>query len=417
MLVLVLALALGSATGWCAPGSLGGHIKVQQQFLASDPDSLASTLGYAHARETSLDLRLIGKLGAGRFGFDADYLLQAGTGSAVEYAERLAELEPDLFVDREQTNWLPLDDRLGDDARSDARTDARQSLDRFSATLTTESWVLRLGRQAHSWGNGIVFRPFDIFDPFAPDIIDDSYKPGIDALYVQRLFANGSDVVLLAVPRRDPVTGALASAESSTAVKWHQFGAKLQLDWLLARDYRDTVAGFGISGPLGDAVWRLSVVPVRLDDGGTRTSLVVNFEHAWQWKSRNVSGFVEYFRNGFGRDDREYTLDDLEPALVARLARGQLFDTGRNYVAAGLRIQATALIEIDPVIFFNVDDRSALALLRGSYSLGENSSLDFGLRAAVGPAGTEFGGLPTSAGSGVVFAPSARIYGRLAHFF
>jgi hypothetical protein len=392
---------------------LGGHIKGQEQYLSSPAESLATALGHRRSSAGSLDLRIVGSLAAGRFAFEADYLLQALAGSAVGLQNGLESRDPELFIDRAETQWLPLDDTITD---SEERR-AVQSLDRFSVSYSTERWVFKLGRQAYSWGNGIVFRPFDIFDPFAPDVLDDSYKPGIDSAYMQRLFADGSDVAALLVPRRNPVTGDVERSASSAAVKWHQFGGTLQTDWLIARDYLDTVAGLGLSGALGQAVWRLSLVPVWLDAGGTRTSLVVNIEHAWQWWTKNVSGFLEYFRNGFGRADRGYALDALDPELVERLARGQVFNTGRDYLAGGLRIELTPLLEIDPVLLFNLHDRSALALVRGSYSIAQNLSLDFGLRRGIGPSGTEFGGLPTSAGSAVLETPPTRAYARIAYYF
>ena len=404
-------LALASVVAASQP--LRGHIKGQQEFLSAPADSLADSLVGGDSRATSLNLRLIGQWSKGHLTFDADYVLEAAGGSAVELQNRLEAVAPGLFIDRADSNWLPLDDEISDDNRKRAR----QSLDRFSFSYTTEDWVFKLGRQAYTWGNGIVFKPFDLFDPFSPDVIDDSYKPGIDAIYTQRLFKDGSDVVALIVPRRDVETGQVSSAASSAAIKWHRFGTNLQTDWLIARDYRDIVAGFGISGSLGEAVWRLSLVPVWLDAGGTRTSLVVNFEHAWQWRDRNVSGFVEYYRNGFGRADRDYALDELSGPLVARLARGQTFNTGRDYVAGGLRMELTPLLQLDPVLVLNARDRSALALLRGSYSMAQDLALDFGFQGGAGPSGTEFGGLATSAGSTTFDSPPVRIYARLAYYF
>jgi hypothetical protein len=407
------ALVLSSTTVAAQQTTVRGHVKGQEQYLRASADSLTSSLGYGRTTETDFDLRVIGALHVGRFGFDADYSLQVASGAARELQRELEALEPELFIDRAKIQWLPLDDTLTDDGR----TRAQQRFDRFSVAYTTESWVFKLGRQAYSWGNGIVFRPFDIFDPFAPDVIDDSYKPGIDSVYMQRLFADGSDLAALVVPRRDAVTGELSSSASSAAIKWRRSGPQLQTDWLVARDYADTVAGVGIAGSLGEAVWRVDIVPVWLDTGGSRTSLVANFEHAWQWRSRNVDGFVEYFRNGFGRRDRDYALDALEPEIVVRLARGQLFNTGRDYLSGGLRVEVAPLVEIDPVLLLNLRDRSALVLVRGSYSLAQNVSIDFGLRAGIGPPRTEFGGLPTSAGSGYLLAPPARAYVRFAYYF
>ena len=74
-------------------------------------------------------------------------------------------------------------------------------------------------------------------------------------------------------------------------------------------------------------------------------------------------------------------------------------------------------MEIDPVLLFNLDDRSALALIRGSYSIAQNLSLDFGVRAAIRPAESEFSGLPTSAGRSTYASPPARVYARIGFRF
>jgi hypothetical protein len=415
---LSIAFLIGAGAGAGAGAQaqwapLRGHVKAQQQYLTAPTDSLAASLGHRDAEAASIDFRLIGELSAGRFAFEADYFLLGVDGSAEDLQSRIEAEQPDLFIDREATQWLDLSRVVSD--TSERR--AVQSLDRFSMSYTTDRWVIKLGRQAYSWANGIVFRPLDLFDPFAPDAVDQSYKPGIDAVYAQRLLASGSDVVALIVPRRDPATGRVTNAQSSAAVKWHVFGSKLQMDLLAARDYRDAVLGLGLTGPWGQAVWRLSVVPVWLDTGGARISLVANVEHAWQWKARNVSGFLEYFRNGLGRADRGYALDELAPELVARLARGQLFDTGRDYVAAGLRMQLTPLLEVDPALIVNLGDHSTLSLVQGSYSIAQNLALDFGVRLAFGAKGTEFGGLPQTAAGSVLVAPPARLYARLAFYF
>lgn len=411
--LLGLLLAASAPAMAAAQASFRGHIKAQKQYLAAASDSLAAALGYRDSQATSVDLRLIGRASTGRFAFAADYLLQASTGRAVSLQQRIAAAQPALFVDRRAMNWLPLDDALTDTNR----TQAVQSLDRFSMSYTTDAWVFTVGRQAYSWGNGIVFRPMDLFDPFAPDAVDESYKPGIDAVYVQRLFASGSDVTALIVPRRDPVSGRVANADSSGALKWHTSAGNLQIDLMLARDYRDQVLGLGLSGAWGQAIWRLSLVPTRLDTGGTRMSLVANIEHAWRWRERNVSGFVEYFRNGFGRGGAVHALDQLGGALLARLARGQLFDMGRDYVAAGLRVQLTPLFDVDPTVLVNSHDRSALLLVQGSYSIAQNLTLVFGARGAVGPAGTEFGGLRTNSNGPIVDTLPTRLYARIAYYF
>jgi hypothetical protein len=41
-------------------------------------------------------------------------------------------------------------------------------LDRLYLSHTSEKTVLKIGRQAVSWGNGIIYNPVDFFNPFDP---------------------------------------------------------------------------------------------------------------------------------------------------------------------------------------------------------------------------------------------------------
>ena len=108
----------------------------------------------------------------------------------------------------------------------------------------------------------------DLFDPFSPTATDTEYKPGTDMLYVQRLFADGSDLQLAIAPR-PPRSGAAPTADASTAAL-HLHAALLghQTTWLLARDHGDLVGALGVNGDLGGATWNLEVVPIVRDRQG-----------------------------------------------------------------------------------------------------------------------------------------------------
>jgi len=79
------------------------------------------------------------------------------------------------------SQWLDLTARtwMGDRAELIAR------LDRASIGYTGDRLVVRLGRQALSWGNGLVFQVLDLFNPFPPNVLDTDYKPGRDMLTTQ----------------------------------------------------------------------------------------------------------------------------------------------------------------------------------------------------------------------------------------
>ena len=87
--------------------------------------------------------------------------------------------------------------------RDDSSDFILHRLDRLSLGYTSESLVMRLGRQAVTWGNGLVFYPMDIFNPFNPVAIDKDYKTGDDMLYGQWTTYQGNDWQMILLPRRD----------------------------------------------------------------------------------------------------------------------------------------------------------------------------------------------------------------------
>ncbi len=276
---------------------------------------------------------------------------------------------------------------------------------------------MRVGRQAITWGSGLVFRPMDLFDPFSPSATDTEWKPGVDMLYVQRLFPDGSDVQFIVAPRPARQGGSPTADASSAAVHVHTTIAGDQATFLLARDHGDWVAGVGLNGALGGATWNVEVVPTFLRRGGTRVSALANISDAVTLFGRNATVFAEYFHNGFGDTNTALALATLPPELADRLARGQLFNTRRDYLAGGLTLEVTPLFTVSPTLIADLNDGSVLALAAGTWSLGDNLTLIAGAQAPIGPARTEFGGLPLSTGSPILFAPPAQVYAQLRRYF
>jgi hypothetical protein len=93
---------------------------------------------------------------------------------------------------------------------------ALHRLDRLWLGYANDKTVLRIGRQAISWGNGLFFSPMDIVNPFDPTQIDTEYKAGDDMLYAQFLRDSGDDVQAAAVFRRNPMNGDVESDEGTS---------------------------------------------------------------------------------------------------------------------------------------------------------------------------------------------------------
>jgi hypothetical protein len=400
-----------------AGSAFKGELKLQSMYVDVPSDSLSQALGVGSHWDNALNLRLMGdgQLGPS-WSWDAAWVLSARQGEGVELDRRLYEYAPASYAPAEDRNWWDLQHTFTDKGQ----TQVEDYVDRLSVAYSSARAVLRLGRQALTWGGGLVFHPMDLFNPFAPNAVDTEYKPGADMVYGQWLFASGADIQGVIAPRRDPLTHRVEKDQSAAGLKWHGFiGAEQQngLDLMLARNHDSDVLGLALNGTLAGATWTAEAVPTWLSDGSLYSSWLADIQYAWTCYGRNCIGYAEYFHNGFGVGGSNNTLADLPIPLIERLARGELFTVSRDYLALGLTLEWTALLNIKPLLITNLDDGSALLVLQVVRSLSDTAKLTLAAQSGLGPPGTEYGGLETAAGSGVYVAPLRYLYARIDWYF
>lgn len=370
----------------------GGHTKFALTNQAYPDGSLFRDLVGSSTLDLGGDLRLNFEAATGPWSFDSAYQLLALNGDSVELGRALPG-GADLFFP-----GLPNDDRrlfdLTDEIENDGKTAMLHRIDRLSVGYTGEKAVIRLGRQALSWGNGLFYVPMDLVNPFDPAAVDTEYKSGDDMLYVQYLKDSGDDIQFAYVARRNPATGNTESGQSTAAIKYHGFLGDTEFDLLVAENFRDTVAGIGVGKSLGGAVLRGDLVVTETDDD-TVVQFVSNLTYSWNWFGKNMSGAIEYFFNGFGQRSDAYDPDSLatNPDLINRVTRGELFSIGRHYLAGSVMIEVTPLWVLTPTILANVSDPSGLFQLVTNYSLSDNMTVLASINVPLGPKGSEFGGI------------------------
>ena len=389
-----LPLAVSAETDY----ELGGFVKTRGSLQSFPEDSLLRELAGSNATDLSGEFRLLFEASRGAWDVKADGQLIALYGDTVEYTREIADLAPGFEA---LFGRLPNDDRRWFDLTSEIEDEDKRALiarlERASVGYTGANTVARFGRQAISWGNGLVYSPMDIVNPFDPTQVDTEYKAGDDMLYGQFLRGNGDDIQATAVVRRDPLTDDVETEQGTVAAKYHGLLGVSEYDLLAAWHYDEPLAAIGATHEIGGAVWRGDLVLSFTDDDGTVTQFVTNLSYSWEWWGKNISGTAEYFFNGFGRRDDCYTPDCLasDPALVERIARRQLYTLGRHYLAGGLMVEVTPLFTLTPNLFWNVGDGSALLQIVPQYSLGDNFVLLGAVGLPLGPSGTEYGGIDT----------------------
>jgi len=411
---LVLASALPAPTATAdAPGFDGGHLKYFFLLNSFPDDSLFSDYIDSPATDHNGDMRLKFSWQADNVSLVTDYQMVARYGDGVELAR---QLPPQLLF----TDTVLNDDRrLLDLTRTLSDTDNRfvaHRLDRLYINITSRKTVVRIGRQVLSWGNGLLYTPVDIFNPFDPAAVDKEYKNGDDMLYGQYLQQNGNDLQAVWVVKRNN-EGKVSDKVDSIALKYHGFIGNGEYDLMLAEHYDDRVYSVGGLGNIAGAIWRGDIT---LTDTPDRTvpSLVTSLSYSWTAGGHNVSGLAEYFYNGFGQADGDYSPAALaeNPELVERFLRGELYTLARHYVALSAMIEASPLWRLTPNLFINASDRSFLAQLVSSYDIMQNLQLLAAINLPVGADGTEYGGIDSTI-PGKQLSSDLSLFAQLAWYF
>ena len=371
------------------------------------------------AVDNSADLRLMFRQDVGPVRLLLDHTTLMQNGDAIALGR-----DPSSAVDQTVTDdarrlmdltWEISD---GDNHR------ALHRIDRLAMQWQPGNWSLTVGRQAVSWGSGIVFQPLDLFSPFSPTVVDRDYKAGDDLVLIDRLLPNGHDLQLLHVVRRDEdsdVTGEVASS----ALKWHGYAGPAEFEVVAAEHYDESVLGLSLRLPLGQALLRSDVVATRAEDmfgqEEWRVSGIINADLSFMVGNRNAYAFAEYFYNDWGVDDLPPNLLQLPPELVERLQRGEIFNLMRHYVAAGGNIEWHPLVNHQLTFIGNMHDGSWLMQMQVDYNPSDHQSIQFGWIQPLGTPGDEFGGVPVFTNPAVpsevlTTGGASRVYLRWVYF-
>ncbi len=404
--VLSAILAAIVTAGVAQAGEFRVRAESGYRVAFADAASLTAASGFQNTYSIGSGTRLMWEGGANGVRYELHATLNLATGSQVAAAAALGGPKgpPPTLFDLTGT-WSINSDTM-----------AIGRIDRASVSFSTDNLVVKVGRQAITWGSGHIFHPLDMIAPFSPQAIDTSYKPGVDMLYAQYLFDSGADIQAIAVPRAATWGGPIRLDQSTLALRGAATFNAIDATLMLARDRGDYVGGVGLSGPLGGASWNAEYLHWQLESGANHPSWLFNISNFGTLGDWNVSYFAEYFHNGFGVSSGT-PLDALPPNLTERMLTGQVFFGGRDFLSIGGQFQITPDLTVTPNAIVSLNDASVLAAVGLNYSLGDNTDLTFNYTHPIGPNGTEFGGRETSAGSGLYVGPAQTATLRLLHYF
>jgi hypothetical protein len=397
----------------------GGHIKARGSGSWPSNDSPLNLAGSGPLYDGQAELRVTNRLFFGEWGgLDAHYELISSGGDTRRTAKSLNRIFPDLFSDGRLAGKPCKDDRRVMDLSRIIEEDeghvTYHRLDRLALRLVLPWGTVRIGRQAVTWGNGLLFNPMDLFNPFSPVDIERDYKAGDDMVSVRFPTARGGELQFLYVPRRNPMSGDIEWEQSSLAGKLHFFLDTTEFDIMAAEHYGDAVFGLGSAGYLGNAAWRLDGTWISLDTDEGYLSLVANMDYSWIWGEKTWYGFLEFYLNGLSHNRYSEAYGDSE--LARRIERGELYTLGRTYLSAHIQVELHPLFSIYVTVIENLADPSGAMQPRAVWDIAEDIQITCGATLYHGRRGTEYRGVPIP-GTSLIDTPPAKAFLRASFFF
>ncbi|MCK5311321.1 MAG: hypothetical protein KAJ62_04390 [Desulfobacteraceae bacterium] len=335
--------------------------------------------------------------------FDCHYLFTSSIGDSMESAEYFSENYPGTLIaqlfqrkfDDDTTKALDLSSKI----RDEDNYFLYYRLDRFNLSLEGSLGRITIGRQAVTWGNGLVFNPMDVFNPFSPYDTERDYKKGDDMVYVETFFEKGDDLQFLYVPRRDLEDKNIKFSKSSIGAKYHLLLNDMEFDFMIARHYEDALAGIGCVSTIGNAVWRGDLIYTFAggDMEDDFLSLVINIDYSWAWFKKNFYGLIEYYYSGLGADGN-YSEVYTDYDLSTRISRGEIYGFGKNYLSSSISIELSPLLNFNFTAIANLSDPSYLIQPGITWNAAQNFEIAIGANFAIGGKDDEYGqvGIPLS---------------------
>ncbi len=270
---------------------------------------------------------------------------------------------------------------------------ARHGLDRLWMRWEPDrrmQWTV--GRQAVSWGTGLIWSPTDIFSAFAPTEIDREEKLGVDVVRLMLQPSSNVSVDVVAEPLDLDAQGHATARDSTYAARIGTHAGEYDLHLCGGSVQSDAVLGGDFSGYLGDAGFRGEALYTWVDEGDQRDYfrglLGADYAFAVPW---NPYVAVEYYHNGLGeRDVDDYAARRKESSVQRVFERGIAYNIGRDYLAGTLRVQPNALLTLQATTLVNLQDGSLREFATLTWSVTEDFEVMLGVDVGLGRGEGEF---------------------------
>lgn len=239
-------------------------------------------------------------------------------------------------------------------------------IDRAAATIYTDAADITLGRQAITWGRGVIFPVADLWTKFSPFELDQTQKRGTDAarVLVYPNYTTELDFVVADKGSFDDLSGGVRAAKT--------------FDWgdgfvAAGKFWNEIIAMAGVTATSGHVRGRIEAAgPFNLDDGEVELPRVTV---GGDYIASDAQLTVEYYFNGPGAAEPDGYFAQLNSDIFAR---GESYFLGRHYVGAAASYSGFERINLSLSAIANIGDPSVMIAPNFRYVLSDEADINVG---------------------------------------
>ena len=257
----------------------------------------------------------------------------------------------------------------------------RGRVDRLVLSASLPHVDLAVGRQPITFGRSLVFTPLDLVGPFNPTVIDQEYKPGVDAVRAD-VYAGMSGQLTLAAAYAG--TDGAWEAEDLVFAGYGQATVGVwDLGLMLGYVHADAVVGVSANGSLGPVGVRAEgALTLPPDDTGEDPFVrAVVGADVYPGGAGTTVVSAELYVQTLGADDPS---GYLAAWSTDRVARGELWLAGRTYAAVMVSQEIIPIVSVSGAVIANLADPSALFAPSVSWSVADNAAVSAGAYVGLG---------------------------------
>lgn len=298
---------------------------------------------------------------------------------------------------------VPLDWRIAE--REDGEYLHYHEVDRAVIAWKDDRTQATLGRQAIGLGRGVLFSAVDVFSPFSPTEVDREWRPGVDAVRVERMFADTFSTEVIGV------FGEMWE-ESALLGRVRGYTGKLDAEFIGGKLGEDGLYAVTVSGAAGDAEVHTELAVFHTAEEKPETGLLGNCQLVTKAVvgssytfgiGQGLTLLGEYLYSEFGSDSIEELQSRVgDPIWPERVRKGELTVPSRHALGVRLTYPVGVAWTASLMGLCSATDGSGLAAPSVSWNATRNvtavlsGQVPWGAPSSQGLLQSEYGATPAS---------------------